>query len=164
VTLRLFAVYGPGQPPKTLISSAVRAALEERDFPMTPGDQMRDFVYVGDVVEGYVRAAVTSGLEGVTIDLGTGQSHTIRKVVQRLYELAGSRGKPLVGALPYRPSETMKQVADPHPARSLLDWQATTSLDDGLRQTVEWYRQVHLASKLPVSVSVLNPALSKANG
>ena len=164
VTLRLFAVYGPGQPPKTLISSAVRAALEERDFPMTPGDQMRDFVYVGDVVEGYVRAAVTSGLEGVTIDLGTGQSHTIRKVVQRLYELAGSRGKPLVGALPYRPSETMKQVADPRPARNLLDWQATTSLDDGLRQTVEWYRQVHLASKLPVSVSVLNPALTKANG
>jgi nucleoside-diphosphate-sugar epimerase len=140
VNMRLFAVYGPGQPPKTLISSAVCAALEDRDFPMTPGEQMRDFVFVGDVVEGYLRAAVAAGVEGVSIDMGTGRACKIRKVVTKLFEMSGSRGKPLVGALPYRPSETMKQVADTHVARELLDWQATTSLEDGLRQTIDWYR------------------------
>jgi len=141
VTMRLFAVYGPGQPPKTLVPSAVCAALEGRDFPMTPGEQMRDFVFVSDVVEGYLRAATAPGVEGVSIDLGAGQAWTIGEVVTRLFELAGSQGKPLVGALPYRPGETMKQVADTRAARELLNWQATTSLEDGLRQTVEWYRQ-----------------------
>jgi nucleoside-diphosphate-sugar epimerase len=43
VTVRLFAIYGPGQPPKTLVPSAVCAALEGRDFLMTPGEQIRDF-------------------------------------------------------------------------------------------------------------------------
>jgi len=141
VTMRLFAVYGPGQPPKTLVPSAVCAALEGRDFPMTPGEQRRDFVFVSDVVEGYLRAATAPGVEGVSIDLGAGQAWTIGEVVTRLFELAGSQGKPLVGALPYRPGETMKQVADTRAARELLNWQATTSLEDGLRQTVEWYRQ-----------------------
>lgn len=143
VTVRLFAVYGPGQPPKTLVPSAVCAALEGRDFPMTPGEQMRDFVFVSDVVEGYLRVAAAPGVEGASIDLGTGQAWTIRDVVKWLFELAGSKGKPLVGALPYRPGETMKLVADIRAAQELLNWQATVSLDDGLRQTVEWYRQAN---------------------
>jgi nucleoside-diphosphate-sugar epimerase len=163
VNLRLFAVYGPGQPPKTLISSAVCAALEGRDFPMTPGEQMRDFVFVGDVVESYLRAAVTPGIEGVSIDLGTGRACKISQVVMLLFEMVGSSGRPLVGALPYRPSETMKQVADIRVARDLLGWQATTSLEDGLRQTIEWYRQrcdVAALQAAPVAVGFTHsPAL-----
>jgi UDP-glucose 4-epimerase len=146
VNMRLFAVYGPGQPPKTLVALAACAALENRNFPMTPGEQMRDFVFVSDVVEGYLRAAVAAGVEGVSIDLGTGRAWTIREVVMKLFQIAGSRAKPLMGALPYRPSETMKQVADPHVA--------TTSLEDGLRQTVDWYRQSYddAALQLPAAV------------
>ena len=148
VTMRLFYVYGPGQPPKTLLPSAVCAALEGRDFPMTPGEQMRDLVFVSDVVEGYLRAATAAGVEGASIDLGTGLAWTIRQVVSRLFELADSQAKPLVGALPYRPGETMKQVADTRAARDLLGWQATTLLEDGLRQTVEWYRHYTSRSTL----------------
>jgi len=154
VTMRLFAVYGPGQPPKTLVPSAVCAALEGRDFPMTPGEQMRDFVFVSDVVEGYLHAAIATGVQGASIDLGTGQAWTIREVVTRLFELAGSQARPLVGALPYRPGETMTQVADTRAARELLGWQATTSLEDGLRQTVEWYRHYQRPSTLYAQPSV----------
>ncbi len=157
VNMRLFAVYGPGQPPKTLISSAVCAALEDRDFPMTPGEQMRDFVFVGDVVESYLRAAVKPGVEGVSIDLGTGRACKIREVVTRLFEFTGSRGKPLVGALAYRPSETMKQVADTRAARDLLGWQATTGLEDGLRQTIDWYRQGYTEAALQLPADVRFP-------
>lgn len=140
VTLRLYYVYGPGQPPMTLIPSAVCAALQDRDLPMTAGRQRRDFVYVEDVIEGYLRAAVAPDLDGRSIDLGSGQSHEIGQVVMRLFELAGSKGRPLLGALPYRPGEIMNQVADTRAARELLDWQATTNLEDGLRQTIEWYK------------------------
>jgi len=146
VSLRLFAVYGPGQSVRSLVPGAIHAALEERDFPMTPGGQLRDFVFVGDVVEGYLGAAQAVGVEGATFDLGTGQARTIRDVVLRLFDLAGARSRPLLGALPYRPDEMMRQVADPRPARELLGWQSTTLLEDGLRQTVEWYRQANRQS------------------
>jgi dTDP-D-glucose 4,6-dehydratase len=46
----------------------------------------------------------------------------------------------------------MKQVADTRPARELLGWQAITSLDDGLRQTIEWYRQAQHRAALPASL------------
>ncbi len=141
VTMRLYHVYGPGQPPTTLISSAIYAALEGRDFPMTPGQQKRDFVYVDDVVEGYVRAALAPNVEGKSIDLGSGQSWEIRQVVAHLFETIGSSGQPLPGALPYRPGEIMDQVADVEAARELLGWQARTPLQDGLRATIEWYQQ-----------------------
>lgn len=141
VSLRLFAVYGPGQSVQSLVPGAIHAAWQGRDFPMTPGEQLRDFIFVGDIVEGFLRAAVADRVEGTTLDLGTGQARSIRDVVLRLFELAGSRARPLMGARPYRPDEMMHQVADPRPARERLGWQATTLLEDGLRQTIEWYLQ-----------------------
>ncbi len=140
VILRLCTVYGPGQSARSLVPSAILAALEDSDFPMTPGEQLRDFIFVNDIVEGYVRAATAKGIEGNVIDLGTGSPLTVREVVRRVFELAGSQARPLVGALPYRPGEMMEQVADTRPARERLGWQAMTSLEDGLRQTIEWYR------------------------
>lgn len=144
VTVRLYHVYGPGQPPATLIPSAICAALEGRDFPMTPGAQRRDFVYVDDVVEGYLRAATAPGIDGQSIDLGAGQSWRVLDVVTRLFDLVGSSGRPQPGALPYRTGEIMDQVADTRAARERLSWQASTPLEDGLRQTVEWYKRFHL--------------------
>src|SRR3954447_5231510 len=59
VTVRPFLCYGPQQDPVRLIPQAILAALAGRDFPMTNGEQTREFTHVGDIVEGYVRAAVT---------------------------------------------------------------------------------------------------------
>lgn len=140
VVLRLCAVYGPGQSTRSLVPGAILAALEDRDFPMTPGEQLRDLIFINDIVEGYVRAATVPGIEGSVLDLGTGNPLTVREVVQRVFQLAGSRARPLVGALPYRSGEMMEQVADTRPARERLGWQATISLEDGLHQTIEWYR------------------------
>ena len=151
VSLRLFAVYGPGQSAKSLMPAAVDAALEGRDFPMTAGEQLRDFVFVHDVVEGYLYAAAVEGIEGSITDLGTGNALTVREAVSRVFRLVGSPARLLAGALPYRPGEMMVQVADPRPARELLGWQATISLEDGLRQTIEWYRQAKpVLNTLPV--------------
>ncbi len=151
VTLRLHYVYGPGQPPTTLIPSAICAALEGRDLPMTPGQQKRDFVYVDDIVEGYVRAATTPQIDGKSIDLGTGHSLEIRRVVTQLFDMVGSSGRPQPGALSYRPGEIMNQVANTLAARELLDWQATTPLEEGLKATIDWYKkfQIQNSPSLP---------------
>lgn len=137
VTARLFQVYGPGQPGHTLVPSAIHAALAGEDFPMTVGEQERDFIYVEDVVEGMLAAATAPDIEGESLDLGTGVGHTVYEVVERIWAMTGARGRILRGALPSRPGEGMRLVADAERTARLTGWRATTGLEEGLRRTVE---------------------------
>ena len=138
VTVRPFQVYGPGQPTRTLVPAAIRAALAGEDFPMTPGEQRRDFIYVEDVVEGMLAAAQAPGTEGQSLDLGTGQAHTVRQVVERVWAMTGARGHILPGALPYRTSEVMRLVADAERTAHLTGWRARVGLGEGLKRTIAW--------------------------
>ena len=136
VTVRPFQVYGPGQPVPTLIPAAIRSALAGEDFSMTPGEQERDFTYVEDIVEGMLAAAVAPGIEGLSLDLGTGTGRPIHQVIERIWELTGGTGKIIAGALPYRRGEAMHLTADADRTATLTGWRARTRLDDGLRQTI----------------------------
>lgn len=129
----IFQAYGPGQPGKTLVPAAFAAALAGNDFPMTSGDQERDWIYIQDVVEG-VAAMMRCELEpGSTVELGTGQATSVVEVVHRIYALADCGGRPRPGALPDRPGETPIQVADAASTRALIGWKASHSLSRGLR-------------------------------
>ena len=72
------------------------------------------------------------------LDLGTGSLTSIRALVETLLEVMGSKIAPLFGAIPDRPLE-QEIAADTAPAVERLGWRATTSLEDGLRETAAWY-------------------------
>jgi len=137
VTVRPFQVYGPGQPQAALIPAAVSAALCGQDFPMTPGEQELDFVHVGDVVQGMAAAAEAPGVEGKSLDLGTGVGRTLLNIVDRIWQLIGAEGKVRVGALPYRSGGPMRLVANAERTAQLIGWRATTSLEEGLSATIQ---------------------------
>ncbi len=136
VVARPFSVYGPGQDPRALIPSAIRAALSNQNFPMTPGEQRRDFIYVDDVIQGFLQIAGTDGIDGESLDLGTGQATTVRHVVEQIFALTESQGRPQIGALPYRPGVVWKQVADADRTADLTGWRAKIGLDQGLKSTI----------------------------
>jgi nucleoside-diphosphate-sugar epimerase len=139
VILRPFMAYGPGQAAAKLIPSVSLALLLGKRPKVSSGTVGADWVYIDDVVEGFVAAATAPGIEGETIDLGTGSLVPMRNVVERIVDIVGSDIKPDFGALPDRPNENTV-AADTAAAAKYLGWRAQTSLDDGLRQTVEWYR------------------------
>lgn len=141
VTVRPFTVYGPRQSERALIPQVILSALRGKDFEMTRGEQTRDFTYVDDVVEGYVRASLSEKAIGQTINLGTGEERPIKDVVLKVLELMGNPVKPLIGALPYRPGETWHLYADSSKARELLGWQPQVGLEEGLRKTIAWYSE-----------------------
>jgi nucleoside-diphosphate-sugar epimerase len=141
VTVRPFTVYGPRQGPRALIPQAIISALRGEGFEMTGGEQTRDFTYVDDVVEGYIRASISEKAIGQTINLGTGEENHIKDVVLKVLELMGNPVRPLIGALPYRPGEVWRLCSDSSKARELLDWQPQVSLEDGLRKTIAWYTE-----------------------
>ncbi|HID89823.1 MAG TPA: NAD-dependent epimerase/dehydratase family protein, partial [Anaerolineae bacterium] len=124
----------------SLIPAAIRAALAGEDFPITRGEQRRDFIFVGDVVEGFLAAAAAPDVDGESLDLGTGQAYAVREVVERIWAMAKATGRIRAGALPYRPGEVMYLAADADRTARLTGWRAEIGLDEGLRQTIEWIR------------------------
>ena len=140
--LRLFSVYGPGEDPRRLVPSVVRALLARRPVELTPGDQVRDFVYVDDVAEALLAAALRPGIDGLTANVGTGVQTTIRDLCLALADLTGGHELLRFGALQYRVGERFAWRAATEHAASALDWRARTSLDEGLRHTVAHERHL----------------------
>ncbi|MEI7744768.1 MAG: GDP-mannose 4,6-dehydratase, partial [Chloroflexota bacterium] len=102
----------------------------------------RDLTYVGDTVDGFVRAATASGIEGRTIQLGTGRSETIGDLLEMARRATGSGAPVVQDAERMRPdaSEVLVLLSDPAVARETLGWEARTSLEAGVAATVKWMR------------------------
>lgn len=139
VLARPFMTYGPGQNPRKIIPSVTLSLLQEQTPKLASGRREVDWIYIDDVIEGLLAMVTLPGLEGNTIDLGSGMLVTIREVVSQIVNLTNSGIEPSFGALPDRPVEQVR-VADTAFAYTKLGWKPTTSLEKGLAQTVDWYR------------------------
>ncbi len=139
VDLRPFLTYGPGQARSKLIPSVVLSLLKGEAPRLSSGRVAVDWVYIDDIVDAFMIAAATAGIEGGSFDLGSGKLTPVRTVVEELVKVMGLAIEPQFGALPDRPAEN-EIAAKTELAAERLDWRATTSLQDGLRQTAEWYK------------------------
>jgi len=140
ITLRLFTPYGFFESENRLIPTVVRACIERRELALTAGIQRRDFVYINDVVNAYLKAAEMTSLAGQVFNIASGTSHTVKEIVEQIVSLTGEPTVPLWGKLPTRQFEIMRCDADITRARLLLEWVPQISLSDGLTETVAWYR------------------------
>lgn len=147
VTLRPFNTFGPRQSARAVIPTIIAQALEQDEIRLGSLDPQRDLTYVGDTVDGFIRAAVEPGVEGETINLGTGKTHTIGAIAERILALIGTKKSLRSDPQRVRPaaSEVGKLVSDNRKAYRLLGWRPRTSLDDGLRQTIGFVDR-HLAA------------------
>jgi UDP-glucose 4-epimerase len=152
VILRPSFAYGPGQETTKLIPHVITTLLEGRSPRLSSGERLLDCVYAEDVALAYLEAASATGVEGRTIDIGAGVLTSVRQIVELTVEsLWPTAGRPVFGALPDRPLEQEIRVDVDETAR-VLGWRATTSLEDGLRATVTWFREHH-APRRVASVS-----------
>jgi nucleoside-diphosphate-sugar epimerase len=139
VNLRPFMTYGPAQASSKLIPNVALSLLRGEAPKLSSGTTKADWVYIADVIDAFVRAATMPGIDGKSIDLGTGSLVSIRGVVDLLVKITGTKVEPLFGALPDRAREN-EVAANTSASSELLGWSATTSLESGLRQTVEWFK------------------------
>ena len=149
VVTRYFNVYGPRQDLSSrysgVISIFIKALCEEA--PVTihgDGEQTRDFVYVGDVVSGVLRAVTTTGASGEVVNLATGGFVSLKVLFLTLCEITGAWVKPVYGEA--RRGDIRHSQADVAKARDLLGYRPQATLEEGLRRTVEWYRAAVPAS------------------
>jgi UDP-glucose 4-epimerase len=141
VIAKIFMVYGPGQGDHTKLVPYVTMSLLHREAPkLSSGIRLVDWIYVDDVVDGLILCAQTPGIDGCTVELGSGEMHSIREIVEQLSDLLPCPVDPLFGAVPDRPLERTKK-ADIAGSYKLIGWQPSTALGAGLRRTIEWYKE-----------------------
>ena len=137
--LRAFQVYGPLDHPGRLVPSALRAARTGTPLPLTGPGRRRDWVYVDDVVEACVRAALADHLPpGQVLNVGTGRQVANEELVAEVERVTGRRVPVVVGGHRGREWDAASWVSDPSLARTLLGWEAKVDLADGLRRCWEW--------------------------
>ncbi len=144
MTFRLFPPYGPEDHKRRLIPYVIQSFLDEKAPKMTLGTQEWDFVYVGDIVNAYMKALSLSPiLNGHEIfNIGTGQVVTIRKVVERIKEILDSKLNPLWGAISSRKNEVGFACADISKTKKVLGWEPEVKiLENGLNLTITWFKE-----------------------
>lgn len=139
VELRPFLSFGPGERRDKFFPSLILPLLRGEVPTMTGGEQVRDVVYIKDLVRGILGALKADLPDGIAINLGSGEGRTLRTLAEVLLGLFPG-GRIDIGARPYRDPEVWHQVADVSRAKALLGWSPTTPLPDALGETVDWYR------------------------
>jgi UDP-glucose 4-epimerase len=140
VVLRIFMVYGPRQPDVRKIVPHVIVSLLNGERPrISSGALNVDWIYTDDVLDALLLASTVPGIEGATVDVGSGELVSIRSLVERLVSLIETDVEPDFGGMPDRPLEWAR-TADVEHAAATLGWRPEVPLDEGLRRSVAWYR------------------------
>ena len=143
VTTRYFNVFGPRQQPGSPYSGVISLfieALSEGKPPTIHGDgrQTRDFTFVADVVDGVLRACAAPAAAGEVINVAGGGRISLLEVLRTLQNILHTKVDPAFG--PPREGDVRDSQADIHKARQMLGFEPRMPLEDGLRETVEWYQ------------------------
>jgi nucleoside-diphosphate-sugar epimerase len=149
VSIRYFNVFGPRQDPSSPYSgdiSVFATALLENRSPTIygNGEQTRDFTYVANVVDGVLRACEAPGASGEVINVATGGRVSLNQLFEEMRKLVGADVRPKY-AEP-RAGDVRDSQADITKSQQLLGYQPIVSFEDGLRQTVDWYRTAWAAT------------------
>jgi len=138
VSCRYFTVYGPrGVENHAVMAMIARAFVGQNPFEVWgDGTQVRNWTYVGDIVEGTLRAAEKID-DGSGINLGTMERVRVIDAVKMVLEYTGHQAE--IQLQPDRPTGPLNRVADPSLAKKLLGWEPQVPFREGLKRTIDWY-------------------------
>lgn len=142
ISLRLFSVYGPYEEPTRLIPIIIKLLILKRPIKLTAGNQRRDFVYVDDVTNAFIKALeLGNKAKGKILNVGTGIEHSNYDVVGQLFQVTNKKTRVVKGAYPKRYWDTLHWKADISNTKKILNWNPEHSLTKGLHATYSWFEK-----------------------
>lgn len=149
VSLRYFNVFGPRQNPSSMYSGVISRfvdALMTNTAPVIYGDgeTSRDFTYIDNVVDANIKASQTTLGIGETINVANGERITLNELLSTLKEITGRTAIEAVYEDP-RPGDVRDSQADNSRAVEWLGYEKMVGLEDGLRRTIDWWRNSRFA-------------------
>lgn len=142
VTIRPFNTFGPRQSTRAVIPTIITQALAGQEIRLGSLTPTRDLNYVSNTVDGFLLGASVAGVEGETINLGSGEEISVGDLAKSIIRLVG-RDVPIVTEeqrLRPEKSEVNRLLADNTRARQRLGWKPEVSFEQGLTKTIEWMR------------------------
>ena len=142
VTLRPFNTYGPRQSARAVIPTIITQALTKNEVHLGSLDPWRDFTFVTDTTDGFIRIAEAENILGQEINIGNSSAITIGDLAEKIFAIIGKNVKIITESQRLRPkkSEVLKLHASNQKAQDLIGWKPKVSLDQGLRTTIEWIK------------------------
>lgn len=141
-TLRPFNTFGPRQSLRAVIPTILSQVLGNRKIQLGNLLPRRDFLFVKDTVRGFIELGRCDEAIGKVVNIGTGRDISIGELVQKICGLTGKEQEIEVEERRIRPdkSEVMQLLSDTRQAQSLFGWKPKFTLEEGLMETVAWYR------------------------
>lgn len=142
VTVRPFNTYGPRQSARAIIPTIITQALRSNTIRLGSLSPRRDFTFVSDTVEGFVKAAESDALIGKVANLGSGTEISIGNLVKMVARILNKKISVTAQQQRLRPekSEVMRLLADTSKMKKLTGWQSKVSLEKGLKETIAWIK------------------------
>ena len=143
VTLRPFNTYGPRQSARAVIPTIINQTLTRDEIRLGSLDTWRDFTFVTDTADGFVKIATAENILGQEINIGNNQAISIGELSEKIFALIGKKPNIISEQQRLRPekSEVMKLHASNLKAKELMGWTPQVSLDEGLSLTIEWIKE-----------------------
>ena len=143
VALRFGNVYGPGSSHKgSVVAKFIRQALAGETLEIYGnGGQTRDFIYVDDLIRAIHQSATVPAIGGEVFQIATGQETTLQELTEQLLQELQSAGISDVTVRKSVPrlGDVLRNYSDTTKAKDRLGWKATTSLSEGLKQTINYF-------------------------
>ena len=138
--IRPFNTFGPRQSARAVIPTIITQALTEEKIFLGSLHPTRDYTYVRDVTEGFIKVAESPKSIGEVTNIGSNLEISIRDLANRIVSVIGKKVEIVSDSSRTRPpkSEVERLWCDNTKAEKLLGWTPTTSFDEGLKKTIEW--------------------------
>ncbi len=140
---RIFNTYGPRMHPNDgrVVSNFIMQALKGRPITVYgDGSQSRSFCYVDDMIEGFLRLMGTPNSFTGPVNLGNPSEFTILELAEKVINMTGSKSKIVFKPLPH--DDPIQRQPNITLAKKVLKWKPTVSLDEGLREAVEYFSKL----------------------
>lgn len=138
VNLRPYTVYGPWEQPGRLLPRALVSALTGQELPLVDQPSKHDYIYVEDVVDALLKAAMLDGGRGEVINIASGEETSVTELVAVVESVVGKSLQRAAAPYPASGREAPACRVDISLASHWLNWTPTTSLQSGLAQTAAW--------------------------
>ncbi|MBW1856397.1 MAG: GDP-mannose 4,6-dehydratase, partial [Deltaproteobacteria bacterium] len=141
-TVRPFNTYGPRQSLRAIVPTMILQMLNSNKIRLGSLQPIRDFTYVTDTVEGFIKAAETDDINGEVINIGSANGISIGKLAEKLLKMMNKKITVESEEKRVRPpkSEVNQLICNNNKAKELIDWQPKMSLYEGLEKTINWFK------------------------
>ena len=137
----MYQIYGPNQNNQRLIPFVINSCLKSKNFNCTSGQQIRDFLYIDDLVNLIIKILKKKLFKKKIYNAGSGEPVKIKSMIQKITDKI-KKGNPNFGKIMMRKDENFKLYPDITSVKEEFNWQPKVNINEGLKKTINFYAKL----------------------